>query len=330
LAVAYNSAISSVEGQKSFNRPCCMALSPANWFTWVCVLGPSLLYFIVAMPYYWVEVTPLLPFMALFFFFLTVGCLLAACCTDPGIIPRREVIVASGDEKRLERELGYNVLGVPAVPLDPDHRDAPVMVQIPIELRSQGYRWCSTCKIVRPPRASHCPDCDNCVLRFDHHCPFVNNCVGQRNYLFFFGFTSSVCCLALWVIPFLLWYLLTGLATQPGGEKKQTFNEENSGSILKGIVIALAVAGGLATLFVIALWAYHVFLIFAGLTTKEHWRGTPKGLPGFSEELTIFGRRGPRLFRPRAMVEVVEDNHSREGILARWKLKAAAGAVLTV
>jgi hypothetical protein len=59
------------------------------------------------------------------------------------------------------------------------------------ELRNKGYRWCRTCQIIRPPRAAHCPDCDNCVMRFDHHCPFLNNCIGQRNYGFFIGFITS-------------------------------------------------------------------------------------------------------------------------------------------
>merc|ERR1712070_350162 len=111
-------------------------------------------------------------------------------------------ILATNSAERLEEVLGYDILAKDHVPRD--GRGAGR--HLPIELTSRGYRWCRTCRIIRPPRASHCPDCDNCVLRFDHHCPFVNNCVGQRNYHFFVGFTSSSVCLALFVLPSLFWW----------------------------------------------------------------------------------------------------------------------------
>ena len=45
---------------------------------------------------------------------------------------------------------------------------------------------CLTCNIAKPFRSHHCPDCDNCIIRFDHHCPWIGGCVGKRNYFYFF------------------------------------------------------------------------------------------------------------------------------------------------
>jgi hypothetical protein len=37
-----------------------------------------------------------------------------------------------------------------------------------------GGRYCATCHLYRSLKASHCADCDNCVLDLDHHCPWVS------------------------------------------------------------------------------------------------------------------------------------------------------------
>lgn len=52
-----------------------------------------------------------------------------------------------------------------------------------VTMRTHLYkpRFCETCYIIRPPKASHCSICDNCVAFFDHHCSLVNNCIGHRN-----------------------------------------------------------------------------------------------------------------------------------------------------
>eukprot|EP00927_Polykrikos_kofoidii_P069270 TRINITY_DN64654_c0_g1_i1.p1 TRINITY_DN64654_c0_g1~~TRINITY_DN64654_c0_g1_i1.p1 ORF type:complete len:478 (+),score=35.70 TRINITY_DN64654_c0_g1_i1:68-1435(+) len=340
-----------IERHDAIERPCCTATSPANCFAWFCILGPSSLYFWLVLPYMWRKTHPLIPLASVFFFFLTIGCLLAACCCDPGILPRREVILATGIAAKLERELGFNLLGEPCNS-DTESgerrqsRDSAtaLRLQIPAELRSQGFRWCHTCKIVRPPRASHCPDCDNCVLRFDHHCPFVNNCVGQRNYLFFMGFTSSVCCLAIWVIPPLIGYLLIGTSNSVAtvGDESVGFDDVDKSRVLMGVFITLAVAGGFVGIGVFLLWAYHLFLIFSGITTKEHWKAMRSGAsassssnhqvqsdlyPGMGQGLTVFGRRGPRLFNPRGLVDIEEGGDDQAVLGAevkrnRWRLSS--------
>ena len=69
-------------------------------------------------------------------------------------------------------------------------------------------RKCITCDIIRPPGASHCRICDNCVQGFDHHCYYISNCVGKRNHKMFylFLFFGSICGIEVSIFNFITIY----------------------------------------------------------------------------------------------------------------------------
>lgn len=61
-----------------------------------------------------------------------------------------------------------------------------------------AHKWCRTCHLWRPPRASHCGICNRCFERYDHHCPWVGTCIAKNNQRWFIGFV--MCMTVAWTI----------------------------------------------------------------------------------------------------------------------------------
>jgi len=241
-----------------------------NLFTWAAILAPSAFYFSECTEFLW-NISPYIPIATVVLLIACVCFLLLTSCTDPGIIPRYSLRLCV---EGLEEQVAV-ATGCQDIPLDivSGTRNEQQMVT----LEGRGYRWCAFCKMVQPPRAKHCRDCDCCILRNDHHCPFVNNCVGQRNYLYFCLFLASICCLGTSVFTGIgLW-----ANAAPGGV---------SSSLKTTVLSVIVVPTGLVLLAVLALSLWHLALILRGRTTREVLTGRIYG-----EGATLFSERGPAL-----------------------------------
>lgn len=267
--------------------------------TWFFLIVPALSHFIICGPYLWSSSCDDcwlgLLFTALAW--VTALCLmLLTSLTDPGIVPRRALQRAvPGLEERVRQ-----VTMVPEVLLDTSPEaelrrrstESWMPQEVSEDQRRHGYRWCETCLIVRPPRSSHCKDCDNCVLRMDHHCPFVGNCIGIRNYGYFASLLISVGVFGVGTIVDTIVFVF-----EPDGPWHWQSN-------IPGFVL-VCIAGfltGFIIVLVIGLSVFHAVLICRGRTTREVLRPA-RAAPG-EKRCTLFSKnRGVSLVPKRARVD---------------------------
>ena len=130
-------------------------------------------------------------------------------------------------------------------------------------------KFCETCMVYRPPKASHCRYCDSCVMKFDHHCFWIGNCVGKSNYHDFFIFLTSL--IIFDCFKFVI-SIITGIYLVLNKDKKNSVINNFYLHLIFCIIIFIYSI--IFFVFLFMLYKYHIKLIFKGITTYEDIKKT--------------------------------------------------------
>ncbi|XP_044232506.1 palmitoyltransferase ZDHHC14 [Thunnus albacares] len=219
------------------------------YLTLVLILLTCGLFFTFDCPFLASNLTPAIPAVGGVLFIFVMGMLFRASFSDPGVLPR-----ATPDEAAdLERQID-----------SAGCRPPPRTREVLINGQTVKLKYCFTCKIFRPPRASHCSLCDNCVERFDHHCPWVGNCVGRRNYRFFYLFILSLSFLTIFIFAFVITHVI--LRSNRTGFLSAL--KDSPASVLEVVVCFFSVWS------IVGLSGFHTYLISSNQTTNEDIKGS--------------------------------------------------------
>jgi palmitoyltransferase ZDHHC9/14/18 len=244
---------------------CCGALMSAREvsiliFCAITILVLSALYFAFDARFLVVNIKPfgvgvIFPVLGLLGLYFSMAFLLKTGCIDSGIVPR-----ALPDEIAYMQSLGDEepagsgrTLGAPARYKTVEHMGQKIKL-----------KWCVTCNVWRPPRASHCGLCNNCYETFDHHCPAVGNCVARRNYRYFYLFLTTVGITGVYMMACNVTVIVLASKQMGFGDALKTY---------PGSVIEFCVSG-LAVISVSGLSCMHTWLIARMETTNEDIKGT--------------------------------------------------------
>lgn len=212
-----------------------------------------------------------LPVLTIAVYALGVSFYFLTHCTDPGIIPRRRFFKSRLTRVDAPPPVDFVILD--------DVEDDESMKQ---QQGPKHKKFCSTCLIFRPPRASHCNECGNCVEVLDHHCGFMGTCIGKRNYRFFcsFLFTSLLFIVLFAVQMFML--------MNYGRDDPNDINKDSKPTLyyIAGISIVIIFIVIFCLICILAM--FHMLLKVRGKTTKEFLKKREVKYEEYEERNDIF------------------------------------------
>nr|CCC95347.1 unnamed protein product [Trypanosoma congolense IL3000] len=148
--------------------------------------------------------------------------------------------------------------------------------------------YCRVCALRRPPRVSHCYECDVCVLEHDHHCGVLGGCVGQRTMRWFMLYLISIEG-ALFIGVFWLFRALIHLGPEIAGrgvrlgENASKVEETDvaphapatsmeSEDMRAVVIVLLFIAVSLISMLVGGMMFYYFYLVVTCTTRRESQR----------------------------------------------------------
>ncbi|KAK5114218.1 hypothetical protein LTR85_010283 [Meristemomyces frigidus] len=246
---------------------------PLNVATFVLTALPAALFFGFSAPWLWLHVSPAIPIIFAYFFYITISAFLHAAFSDPGILPRNLHPHPPNPEEEndpltvgppttewvmVKTNSAKRVPGAQSSPEEAQRETGTTAMEVPT-------KYCKSCNIWRPPRAHHCRICDACVETQDHHCVWLNNCVGRRNYRYFFSYVAFASLVTLMLMAF----SLTHIALY-GQRHGIGFGGSLSGRTQERVAFAMFLYSVLALPYPGSLFLYHLFLVARGETTREY------------------------------------------------------------
>nr|CAG4635963.1 EOG090X01OT [Eubosmina coregoni] len=237
------------------------------------IVSTSCIFFVFDCPFLAVEITPAIPVVGGLLFSFVLATLFRTSFSDPGVIPRATLDEAADIEKQIE---------IPNGPNSPTYRPPPRTKEVVVCGQVVKLKYCFTCKIFRPPRASHCSICDNCVEGFDHHCPWIGNCVGRRNYRYFYSFIVSLAFMCVFIFACAVTHLV--LLTRDDKPFLEAI-KETPASVLVAIICFFSVWS------VLGLAGFHTYLTTSNQTTNEDIKGSFSGKRG-QEKVNPYSKGG--------------------------------------